>query len=847
MRLVKSQNIGFIQRAYGHGKTFYYVASPIVFFDLNSNQILAENQQWAKVASALQGDALDQGLPKTCGEFLLAGHAYPDEGESAVIYPSIAIAGKQKQLKVLGKREWKFSLLRGTCPNEPDTLREPVALNWQNTYGGEDYSYNPFGTGYNKKTQPPQVEKEGYGTEYPGKKTPAMSFLPIPMTWPQRAKYQGKYKKDWFEKYFPAFSPSTDLQLFNSVGKDQHIDGYFQGNESYRLTHLHPDNKEFEGRLPGVTTRVFVNYLQEFIELPVDLDTVWFMPSVGLGALVFRAQVPVATTEFLEISDLVIGYENAADEPKTLAHYQEVFTLRTDKDTALENVMNESQLAPSPSPQQQADKQAQIAQQRQTKIRELKAYQQKMLKHFAPELAAGATLPEPELTPADDILEQDLKSGNLDLGPLLKHAAEKTAQAQQQGDERIAELYEKFPQAKATQLEDVSIDTAQIEKNIETCHLKGSTEQQALLSQQLTIKPEQSLAIASEDQLRLREFAKAYIATTGQLSCNNLTGADLSLLTFENTDFSEVVLSFANLQNCIFENCNFSSASLVNAQLSGTVFINCELDSAQLSGATGTNVCFQTCNLSNLLWRHTKLIQAKFENCTLVSATLLHSDLVRAKFINTALEQSTITQCKFTDSDFTDCQLSQNIYSQCNLQMTRWQGCVFNRTAIQLSFMQLARFQQVTTHKLVFSTDMDIRCCSWFDCQLELSSFRSVPAVRMRMFNCQLSNCDLSHARLDFSQFSHAKLFRTLFTEGVLRGAQLQHCNLYKSRFRAAQLANTELQNCNLLETDFMWAQIPNTRFTDCKNYSKLMTRDLARRSTQQEVSDEQIRITGTA
>ncbi len=848
MRLIKSQNMGFLQRTYGHGQTFYYVASPIVFFDLESNQILMENQQWLKVAQALPGDALDHGLPKTCGEFLLAGHAYPHEDDADVIYPTIKVGKKQKQLKVSGKRQWQKTILRSTCPTEPEIIAQPVSLDWNNAYGGEGYAANPLGTGYVKTTPPPCVEKEGYVAERPGKKTQAASFLPMQMTWPQRSKYQGKYKKDWFDKYFPAFSPSTDLKLFNCVSDDQHLKGYFNGDETYNLSQLHPKHREFEGRLPGIKARAFVNYQQTLTELPLNLDTVWFMPTVGIGALIFRGQIAVANTEALEITDVLLGYESLNDEPKSQQHYQQVFELRTNKDTALANVMNEAQLAPATSAQQQSEKQQKVAQQRERKVGEIKDYQQKMLKRFPPSIVASGQLPQPELTPADDILEEDVKSGNVDLAPLLAHADAKTEQANKQSEERLAELTAKFPQQANTNSEQQELDIAQVKQNLQVVHGQDSLEQQALLSQQLTITPTQQVTMSAEASSELRKVVESTVAAGQSLSCKNLTGSDLSSMRFSNIDLSSAILSHANLQHCVFENCNLSATALVNANLNHAQFINCSVDSIQLSGAKGHKVSFNNCKLTNLLWRYTKLTNLELNNCELTACTLLHCEFLHSKLTKCVAEKSTITQCSWLDSDFADCKFGQVIFSECNLQMSRWQACQVERVVMQLCTMQLTILEQVVSHKWVMSTEVDLRCSTWLNCQFDSTSFRNITAIKTRVYNCELINCDLSLANFNISQFIHSKLLQCIAAETRLISSLFNTCNLYKSRFRSALLLQARLRECNLLDADLMWAQLIKTQFIKCKNFSKVAERDLKRRdSQQQEVSDDQIRITGTA
>ena len=276
MRLIKSNKIGYLQRSYGIAKNYFYVASPVMFFDLLSGEILVENTQWGKVAKALGKEALDHGLPKTTGEFLLAGQAYPqpDEcpelGEMTV---STKLGDCCKSLRVFGKRHWRRSWLGGKVPSCPEEVTV-TPLTFELAYGGEAYKPNPLGTGFDGLTPPPSVEQIETLVGRPGKKRQPASYLPLPITWPQRSRYEGNYKGNWFETSFPAMPADTNRRLFDAAPADQQSPGFFNGDEDYQLTNLHREYPEISGRLPGVSLRLFVKRHGELQELKTVLDTV---------------------------------------------------------------------------------------------------------------------------------------------------------------------------------------------------------------------------------------------------------------------------------------------------------------------------------------------------------------------------------------------------------------------------------------------------------------------------------------------------------------------------------------------------------------------------------------------
>lgn len=830
MRLIKPQKMGYLQRSYGHGKDLYYVASPILFFDLISGQVQVENQQWGRISSALGNEALDHGLPKTCGEFLLAGQGYAPKPDCDQFNVSVQVAKQQKVLTVFGQRHWRNTLFRGTCPSFPANMDAPVPLTWENALGGGKSKVNPMGTGFSKDNPPPRVELDSKYIDSTGSKYLPASFLPMQITWPQRAKYQGKYKGDWFDKYFPAFSPSTDLKLFNAVGDDQHMPGFFIGDECFTLTNLHPEHAELNGQLPQISARAFVVAQGQFQELPLQLDTLWFLPDSNLGALIFRGQFPVASTDALEISDVLLGYENLADKPKSVSHYREVYALRTSSDTALANCMNDAQLSPELSAEQHTARQQKVAAQRQQKIDDIKAYQQKLIASTGGKLAvADSDLPEPELTPADDLLEEDLASGNIDLAPILAHAEKKTAEADAQGQQKLADLASRYPQAAAAAAQSNSkqLSAEQAQQNLAETHAPASQQQQALLSQQMSIQANQTLEVDAKAAGELRQHISDKVTSGESLACLNMTGADLQQMTFDGVNFNQAVLSFANLCHCIFKGCDLTDAALVNTNLNGCLFIDCKMDKAQLSGAQAEKLVIQGCQLDQVLWRGATLTTSQFIQCSFNGATMLNSDLRHSRFMDCQFNKSTLSQACLLDCDWQNCAFDSCVFSDSNLQCNRWLGCSATRTVMQLCQMQLNRFDNIQAEKWLFSTQVDLTCSTWVKCKCSQTNYRNITAKRIRLTGCEWRDCDLTEA--DFSQvnITQSQLIGCIAAQTNFTQAQFNQSNFYKSRFRGAQFAKANWRECNFLEADMMWAQLQNCQIKKCINFSKVATRDL--------------------
>ena len=90
---------------------------------------------------------------------------------------------------------------------------------------------------------------------------------------------------------------------------------------------MHPDVPVIEGALPGLYARCFLTHTinsdePEFTELSMDLDTIWFFPEKLLALLIWRGVTEVADDEAEQITDVLLAYEDRAQEPRDLEYYR---------------------------------------------------------------------------------------------------------------------------------------------------------------------------------------------------------------------------------------------------------------------------------------------------------------------------------------------------------------------------------------------------------------------------------------------------------------------------------------------------------------------------------------------
>lgn len=303
--------------------------SLLVGFSLLDGRLTEEQEFWGSVQPLLGGSALDDGLPKAHGEFLVAGSCHAPAGKpirrAQVL---LQVAEKTKRLAVFGERIWRRGGIGMTEPQEFTS----IPLTWEHSYGHETHNLNPLGRGF-------IPDKKKRGSVYPlpnieyfnnlivdtGDRPLPAAPLPIPPHWPQRIHKAGSYDAAWLKERWPWFPDDIDWDYFNVASDDQHIKGFFQGGEAIRITGMHPEFQDIRSQVPRLRPRCFVTMKKDakasaehdiFREVDLKADTLWLFPDVMTGALVFHGTTPVQDEEFDDVRYCYTALENP-DEPPT--------------------------------------------------------------------------------------------------------------------------------------------------------------------------------------------------------------------------------------------------------------------------------------------------------------------------------------------------------------------------------------------------------------------------------------------------------------------------------------------------------------------------------------------------
>lgn len=347
MQTIRPLQLIFYSQVLEQNRKFCFTASATLGVNLQTGEAVLEFDALRDAFECMGEKPLpDMGMPKPRGEFLISGSFFPPESQDATEgWVRVRIAHQEKELYVFGPRKWHNGF---PSKSEPFTS---MPIDFAHAFGGEGYKKNPDGMGY-KDGKLPCIENPKHLVGSPGDTPEPAGFSPLNPSWPQRMKYQGTYDSSYLQKYFPGYPEDLDWHFFLCAPKDQWIRGYFQGNESFEIHHMHPDIPVIRGNLPDLYARCFLNHTinrkgePQFSELPLNPDTIWLFPEKLLGLMIWRGVIEVADDEAEQISHVLVAYEDRAHPPRAHEHYRHALERRISSDDSLLNYFNTEDLIP---------------------------------------------------------------------------------------------------------------------------------------------------------------------------------------------------------------------------------------------------------------------------------------------------------------------------------------------------------------------------------------------------------------------------------------------------------------------------------------------------------------------
>jgi uncharacterized protein YjbI with pentapeptide repeats len=817
VKVVKPQKVGLLTRSFEFGRDFFFAVAAVVFFPLEDpRRLLTEVDLWKFVPGELgKGAVLDACMPKSRGEFLVTGRAFPSGGQpAAACAPRVQIGSVSKSLLVVGNRTWKQGAM--TVP-EP-FLEMPIS--WENAFGGPDYKLNPLGKGaapidgLEGKVHPlPNVEDPARRMKSHHEKPTPVGFGPYDFTWPQRFKKVGTYDKKWLKERFPGYAADVDWTLFNTAPEDQWVEGFFKGDEPFTLDFMHRTKARIEGQLPGATTRCFVNVKtdagEEFREIATKLDTVWFFPHAERGVLVFHGSTKVAQDDVSDVLQIVAACEEMGS-PRPVEHYQRVLAERLDKEKGVLAGLRDSDLLPdwpnASAPIHFDDMQAIVSENLLAKNMR-KGFEREREQNRAMLVALGVDPAPFEIPPLPDTESPANMEDDLQRIEKLKEEAE---QLEKKRDQEAAEHEEAVrrdlvaqgidPEPVIERLRHPPGGPPKFSAEEELQKLRGIAEQVAAAGQDpgallaMASDPEYQKqlvegearirdlyrmsahlagpvgALSQEASARIRDAVIAAVQAGESFDARDLTGADLS----------GIQLPGARLAGAFLEGANLAGADLSGADLSGAVLARADLSGTNLRGA-----CLKGANLGGAKLADAVIAEANLENAILYKANLGRADLQRAR-----LSGANLVEAECMEANLSGIQAAQLFFYKTDLSRLQLTGADLTKCV----------FLEVKADGADFS-DACLESAVFLEAVGQGALFRRARATNLRLVKeCRFEDADFGEAVLDGANFRGSHLARSSFSRARLNGADLSECDLQHAHLDRAVGRDLRLTKADLTE-----------------------------------------------
>ena len=844
MKLIKESNLSILFRVFGWRGRDRLAVAVLHGFSLDRDKTPVEEADlWGRISQALGPDqVLDLAMPKTGGEILVLGKCFAPAGTEVQGGEAFFRVGPlEKRVHVFGDRYYEPGLVgHKRIPPAPFTQMD---ISWENAFGGPENDRNPAGKGLVpivgadgvERVPLPNIENPNQLIASPKDQPDPAGFGPLGFTWPPRIKNFGTFDDQWFHQQWPGLPDDFNFDYFSLAPEDQRIKSYFTGDETILIQGMHPETPEIVSALPNQRCRLFVH--QEsgtdngFRELAVQLDTVYLVPHLDVGLVIWHGSIAVADDEAEDVRHIVAFREPMDEPPQPEAFYFAKLEEPAVEIDSLEPALPEEppQEAATPEieemiPVPPQDNELQellgdLEERINDRQAELDAY---LLEHGAD--PAIIKVPEPlvaslviEDVSVENLLAQNeaaiadtegqlkahLAAAGLDPDVILGPDAppmeppENPFAIKASTAEEFVDFYknqgvedpELLGQLRRLYLDTEAARAGEAQAHAEFAALSGeqpALEGGAALSPEVTgaadTAPDTIAAGVglpeTETSIGTGTALTREIVISGHARGKSFANADLTGLDLSDCDLSGIDLKGATLDGVNFSNTNLANATLSQAMLSGVELTGADLTKADLSSVSAP--------------------AAKLSETNLAGANLSDADFTEADFSQANLEQADLTGAVFSRSLLTGAKCKNLRAGQAIFESADCTGTDFRE-----SDLSQADLSGIKADHAMFSK-ANARNARFYGAQGEGTDFEGANLSRSRagretsFSNGRFVGADLSHACWEDSDLSSADL----------SGSDLRKAQMNKCRFHNAAMTNADAREADLSKSDFSEADM---------------------------------------
>jgi len=706
---------------------------------------------------------------KPHGEWCVVGRAHGSgQPEATHCDLEFAVGASRKNLRMLGARNWKDSLL-GDEVSATGSL-EPLDLGYANAWGGPNEPLNPIGCGM-ETTELPRFETPGAPVTARHSRAVPGGYNPIPASWPQRASHVGSYHDPWARERWPWFPDDFDPRYFQSTPANQWIQGFWRGDESLTLTNLMEGRPRYSAQLPGLQVRCWLERTatptrerRQLEPVPMLLDTIWIDLDEAKLILVWRGRCATSTPKFHDLQNLLILSEPIG----TALQGEAVYAGMLEETLAPKPAKVEPTLVPAPQTVAlelaRAEKEMHLD--RAAAYREVTAATQKFGGMMKEGLAKGIEIGQAKADP------------NLKEFPKPKTSlAEFDAQFKQQFAGRNVEM----PNVSELLKQDPS--PAQIE---------------SITAERLAAKEAESAALDAKLHPNLPDRT-AFSLPDGQLDLEKMRREGCENIDWSGADFSGQPIVGMNFRNARLVGTDFSHAILFGSDFTGADLTGAKLNGAKLTMADFTEADLTQCEVADADWRRAVLTGAilsgldlrgaDFSGVGAPNADWTKADLRGAKFHRAALPAATFAEAQLDEADFSQANLAYADFRMAHAPKSRFTRADLTnfRGGDGADFTE-ADFEEVQGQGAIWEKSI-VRGANFDDAHLESTRFVDADAEGASFERAWLNNAVIEDAKLADCNFTTANMLRVCLDRADLSRARLDGANLYE-----AGLWETDLQ-----------------------------------------------------
>jgi len=659
--------------------------------------------------------------PRT--DLLLAGKFFaPGKNPIKAGRAIFQVGSYSKTLAVFGNRYWD-PISRTISDPEPFT---EMVLRYENSFGGPKHSKNPVGKGISKiklangqTVWPlPNIEDINNLIDSSDSQPEPAGFGPLGAMWADRYKKIGTYKGDWLQTRWPWYPIDFDWSYFNAAPLDMQIEGYLKGDESVYFENLHPECPVYKSRLPGISPRLFINKKDEnntenshFIEVPLNLDTLWVDMETEKLVLVWRGLTEILSEDYEELTHALIVSEDIHDKPSSAASYYDLFL----------RLLSEEAFSDEQTPDEVEVKTF--------SLNEIDAEIKKAEAEVRTALVEAGIDPDREIPePSEEDKENSAKM-------LEAYGIEFAQPAETMTREGVKQ---RIAAGEELSREDLrGIDLSGLD-------LSGGVFREAILS---GINLEGAI-LASADLSGADLFGSN--VRSANLSAANLTDADLT-----GANLSKANLSEAILDDAILDGANLHQARMEKVSANSTSFLEADFSHASLAQSKCQAADFSKASFFESDFQDAHLADASLEQATGIGVNFTNADL-------TGLRASGGTN------------FSKGIFRNISAPYSIWENAVLDEADFSFAMLEGANFASASLKKLVFF-GADLRFARLSKSNLYRANCIRMNLFQATLERAYLVETDFSAANLYGAEFLGATISQTKFKQANLKMTKLQH------------------------------------------------------------------------